>query len=355
MRVQISREARSGRASLALPKTCSTHPQSGLEFEAVVGVEGVEGFDGEVALPFEGGFGPGFGVLVPGPGGEPGAGGGLVLDFVVEVGGDVGGVDEVGQGGIGGGGEGKGFDGIGGPLGGVASDEGGDRAAELGEDEDVARSGDFPGKAEVAEEGVDFEDVGEVDEGGEGDVVDAVEDLWGYEGGVGVEVGDDFGVADGLEGGWGVGVVPPGGVGDGVDFGGEVYPEAAGGVVGIEEVLDGGADDGVVGVGVDFGEVLEGDGGGHGGGGDESEVGFECVAEAAVGVLVVGDGGDDGVSTSPFEVEFEEALVEGAGGGFDEGGGEVEGGLGEFEHGRKILAHLEPRRDGDTEERNDER
>lgn len=35
--------------------------------EAVVGGEGVEGFGGEEALPFEGGLRPGIGELVPGP------------------------------------------------------------------------------------------------------------------------------------------------------------------------------------------------------------------------------------------------------------------------------------------------
>ncbi len=97
--------------------------------------------------------------------------------------------------------------------------------------------------------------------------------------------------------------------------------------------MDSGADDGVVGVGVDFEEVLEGDGGGQGGGGDESEVGFEGVSETAVGVLVVGEGGDDVVGGAVLEVVLEEALVERSSGGSDEVGGGVEGGGGEFEHG----------------------
>lgn len=147
------------------------------------------------------------------------------MDFVVEVGGDEVGVDEVGEWGVGGWGEGEGFGAVGGPLVGVAGEDCGDGTAELGEDEDVAGRGEFLCEAEVGEEGVEFEGVGEVDEGSEGDAVEALEESWWDEGGIGVEAGDDFGVADGLEGGgWGV-VVPPGGMGYGIDFWGDVLPE----------------------------------------------------------------------------------------------------------------------------------
>ncbi len=129
----------------------------------MVGSEGVEGFGGEEALPFEGGLRPGFGILVPGPSGKPRAGGGLVLDFVVEVGGDESGVDEIGERGVRGWCEGEGFGAVGGPLLWVAGEDCGDGAAEFGEDEDVAGRGEFLCEAEVGEEGVEFEGVGEVD------------------------------------------------------------------------------------------------------------------------------------------------------------------------------------------------